>query len=197
MAGFNAILDLLDEYRVVSLADWVAGNNPEDSRMRVVLTFDDGYQAHRLLVLPELKRRGFGGTFYFYADQLKRDAAWIRLASAADRRYDFGSHSWSHALLQDAEYQTLFRELYLARSFMEETLKKKAESFAWPYGYYSEDGLKAALHAGFQYQVSVDYRIARRADIQKVIPRYTVFGRNPVAQVRQILGSFRKGKSAQ
>jgi hypothetical protein len=42
MAGFNAILDLLDEYRVVSLADWVAGNNPEDSRMRVVLTFDDG-----------------------------------------------------------------------------------------------------------------------------------------------------------
>lgn len=194
LENFNAILDLLADYRVVSLADWVAAKSPEDKRRRVVLTFDDGYQAHRLLVLPELERRGYGGTFYFYADQLKRDAAWVRLATAADARFDFGSHSWSHALLQDVEYSTLFRELYLARSFMEETLKKRAESFAWPYGYYSEGGLKAALHAGFKYQVSVDYRIAERADIAKVIPRYTVFGRDPVAQVRQILGSFLKGK---
>jgi peptidoglycan/xylan/chitin deacetylase (PgdA/CDA1 family) len=196
LADFNAILDRLGEFRVVSLADWVNGLNPEDKRRRVVLTFDDGYAAHRELVLPELEKRGLGATFFFYADQLQRDKKWLSLTAAADAAFDFGSHSWSHALLRDVGYDAMFRELYLARTFMEGLTRKRIASFAWPYGYYSDEGLKAAQSAGFSYQVSVDYRIATRADILRVIPRYTVFGKKPVDQVRQILSAFQKEKPA-
>ncbi len=188
---FREILDNLAAFRVVSLKDWVDARNPEDLRPRIVMTFDDGYAAHREIVLPELVRRGFGATFYFYADQLQRDAAWRRLAREQPA-FDFGSHSWSHALLRDTPYDALFKELFLARNFLESTLGRKIESFAWPFGYYDTDGLKAARHAGFGYQVSVDYRIASREDIPRIIPRYTVFGKNPVEQVRQILDGYRQ-----
>jgi peptidoglycan/xylan/chitin deacetylase (PgdA/CDA1 family) len=187
---FERVLDSLREFKVVSLKDWVDARNPEDIRQRVAITFDDGYTAHREIVLPELISRGFGATFYFYADQLERDAAWRRIAREHPA-FDFGSHSWSHALLRDVEYDALFKELYLARNFLESALGRKIESFAWPFGYYDGNGLKAAQHAGFGYQVSVDYRIASRDDIPKIIPRYTVLGKKPVEQVRQILDGYR------
>lgn len=195
LADFTEILDELRPFRVVSLKDWVDAKNTEDARPRVVLTFDDGYAAHRELVLPELMRRGFGGTFYFYADQISRDKAWVEIARD-HHEFDFGSHSWSHALLRDTGYDALFKELYLARSFIEDLLGQKVESFAWPYGYYDASGLDAARNAGFGYQVSVDYRVASRSDIAGVIPRYTIFGKQPLEQVRQILGDYLRPKRA-
>lgn len=191
LAHFRRILDALAGFKVVSLSDWVEAKEPGDTRPRVVLTFDDGYAAHRQLVLPELTKRKMGATFFFYADQVKRDSQWRR--TAAERPdFDFGSHSWSHALLKDTPYDTLFRELYLARNFLEEILRKDVKSFAWPYGYYDAEGVTAAKNAGFAYQVSVDYRIANRSDIAGVIPRYTIFGKDPGAQVKRILDEYRQ-----
>lgn len=191
LVHFRHILDALAGFKVVSLRDWVEAKDPADTRPRVVLTFDDGYASHRELVLPELEKRKMGATFFFYADQVKRDSAWRRTA-AGRADFDFGSHSWSHALLKDTAYRALFRELYLARTFLEEILHKDVKSFAWPYGYYDAEGVTAARNAGFTYQVSVDYRIATRGDIEGVIPRYTIFGKDPVAQVRRILDEYRQ-----
>lgn len=189
---FREILDELKEFRVTSLSDWVEMKNPEDLRPRVVLTFDDGYKAHREIVLPELAARGYGATFFFYANQLKADKKWQAIAQNKTPGFEFGSHSWSHALMREMPYDDIFRELYLAREFMAHSLRREAPAFAWPYGYYEPAGLAAAKSAGFAYQVSVDYRIAKRSDIEAVIPRYTVFGRNSVKQVRGILADYRK-----
>lgn len=191
LAHFRRILDDFAGFKVVSLSDWVEAKDPADIRPRVVLTFDDGYSAHRELVLPELTQRKMGATFFFYADQMKRDSIWRRIA-AERADFDFGSHSWSHALLKDTAHDSLFRELYLARTYLEEILHKDVKSFAWPYGYYDAEGVTAARNAGFTYQVSVDYRLATRGDIRGVIPRYTIFGKDPEAQVTQILGEYRQ-----
>lgn len=192
LAEFREILDEFQEFRVTSLSDWIGMKNPEDLRPRVVLTFDDGYKAHREIVLPELKSRGYGATFFFYANQLKADRKWVAIAQQEAPEFEYGSHSWSHALMRDMPYDDIFRELYLAREFMAHTLKRETPAFAWPYGYYETPGIAAARSAGFAYQVSVDYRIASRSDIESVIPRYTVFGRNAVKQVKDIIADYRK-----
>jgi peptidoglycan/xylan/chitin deacetylase (PgdA/CDA1 family) len=188
---FREILNMFRDFRVVSLADWIDGRNAEDIRPRVVLTFDDGYAAHRKLVLPELASRNYGATFYFYAEQLKQDRVWQHIART-NPRIDFGSHSWTHRLMQDTPDDVNFKELYLSRAFMETSLNRLVTSFAWPYGYYTKLAVQTARNAGFKYQVSVDYRLATRDDILKVIPRYTIYGRNAREKVRQIIGDFRQ-----
>lgn len=193
-ADFDAILTMLAGYRVLALEDWASGSFGDDTRPRVVLTFDDGYAAHREMVLPKLRQRGMGATFYFYSDQLARDEKWRSAMRGKDNAINFGSHSWSHALLRDLPYAQLFRELYLARTYLESVTGTKIKSFAWPYGYYEAAGVKAATDAGFTLQVSVDYRVATASDISRVIPRFTIYGRHPREQVRQILESFGQKK---
>lgn len=192
LPDFRAILQALTSYRVVSLRDWIEGSHRDDLRRRVVLTFDDGYRAHRELVLPELTRHGYGGTFYFYNDQLSQDRIWQRLVQELPAGMEYGSHSWSHSSLQSAEPKELFRELYLSREHLEQLTGKNAVSFAWPYGAYNEGSAKAARAAGFQYLVSVDYRIALATDIDGIIPRYTVMGKHPLKQVKAILAQYEK-----
>lgn len=191
---FGLLLGELAAYRVVSLHDWLKRRYPEDQRRRIVLTFDDGYRAHREIVLPELRRRGMGATFFFYADQLKADAGWRRLLPALEDTFSFGSHSWSHALLRDIGYDQLFRELFLARQYMQTLSGKPVDAFAWPYGYYESEGIRAAAAAGFTVQLSVDYRIATAADAALVLPRYTIFGRRSVEQLKEILKRFEAKK---
>ncbi len=192
LKDFRAILEALKSYRVVSLYDWVRGAYPDDLRRRVVLTFDDGYRAHRELVLPELSQFGYGATFYFYNDQLSQDRAWQRLARQLPVGIEYGSHSWSHSSLQGADAKALFRELYLSREHLRQITGKDANSFAWPYGAYTLISTNAARAAGFRYLVSVDYRIANAADIGGIIPRYTVMGRHPLRQVKAILAQYEK-----
>jgi peptidoglycan/xylan/chitin deacetylase (PgdA/CDA1 family) len=192
LMDFRAILRSLAPYRVVSLRNWIEGAFPHDKRRRVVLTFDDGYRAHRELVLPELMRLNYGGTFYFYNDQLSQDRIWQRLVHELPDGIEYGSHSWSHSSLQNADSKALFRELYLSREHLQQLTGKQALSFAWPYGAYGEQSARAAHAAGFRYLVSVDYRIAVATDINGIIPRYTVMGRNPLNQVKTILARYEK-----
>lgn len=192
---FTEIMDLLRDFSVTSLGQWIESEDRIGARANVVLTFDDGYPAQREIVLPELKRRGYGATFYFYADQLKADKKWQTLIQTAGDGFEYGSHSWSHQLMQDLAGDEIFRELYLARNFMEALTRKRLVSFAWPYGYYNDAGVTAAHHAGFSNQVSVDYRIAKAQDIPQIIPRFTVMGKQPVKQVREILKRFESDQS--
>ena len=191
-ADFNRILDMLTDYQVVSFDTWVAGG----LKQAVVLTFDDGYAAHREIVLPELLRRKFGATFYFYADQLKRDKTWQDIMKHPPSGISFGSHSWSHSLMRELPYAELFRELYLARTYLESVSGRQILSFAWPYGFYPDTGIVAARDAGFRFQLSVDYRVAKPADAARVIPRFTIFGKDPVGQVQGILSHFRPERPA-
>jgi len=185
---FTEILALLKGYAVTSLRDWL--NAAIIAKPHVVLTFDDGYAAHREIVLPHLARRGYGATFFFYTDQLKSDKKWQRLVRQKPSQFEFGSHSWSHRSMTEMPNDEMFRELYLARTFMENLTHETMTAFAWPYGAYDESGIAAAKNSGFQVQVSVDYRIAKSTDRNRVIPRFTVMGNNPVKQVREILRKY-------
>lgn len=189
-AVFENILDDLKPFRVVSVGDWIANSHNAERRSQVVLTFDDGYRSHREIVLPELLRRGYGATFFFYNDQLKSDQKWVRLLKDLPPIYDFGSHSWSHSSLSASSGKELFRELYLSREHLTSLTGKPTDIFAWPYGAWSETGAHAARAAGFRYLLSVDYRIASGRDVDGVIPRYTVMGSRAREQVRSILAKF-------
>jgi len=189
---FSAILDDLQPYRVVSAENWLQGKASGDNRKQVILTFDDGYRSHREIVLPELTRRRYGATFFFYNQQLNQDKKWRQLLKNLSADFEIGSHSWSHSTLTGLAGDQLFRELYLAREHLSEIYGRPAHSFAWPYGSWSPEAVKAAHAAGFGYLFSVDYRVARATDVPSVIPRYTVMGRGSREQVRSILAAFER-----
>lgn len=189
---FSAILDDLQPYRVVSAADWLRGQKSGETKKKVILTFDDGYRSHREIVLPELMRRGYGATFFFYNEQLVQDKKWREMLKDLPNTFEIGSHSWSHSTLAYLSGAPLFRELYLAREHLTELAGKPSRAFAWPYGSWSPESVKAAHAAGFDYLYSVDYRVARSTDVPDVIPRYTVMGRGSREQVRSILAAFER-----
>jgi peptidoglycan/xylan/chitin deacetylase (PgdA/CDA1 family) len=189
---FSGILDDLKPYEVISAGDWLREGQARSTKKQVVLTFDDGYTSHREVVLPELSKRGYGATFFFYNEQLLNDKKWRVALKQLPAAFDIGSHSWSHSSLSESPSAELFRELYLAREHIAELAGNPTHLFAWPYGSWSEPSAEAARAAGFKYLFSVDYRLARAADIPKIIPRYTVMGSRSREQVRSILAEFER-----
>lgn len=189
---FSGILDDLKPYEVVSAGEWLRTPDANTTRKQVVLTFDDGYASHRDIVLPELRKRGYGATFFFYNEQLLGDKKWRAALKQLPAAYDIGSHSWSHSSLGEAPGAELFREIYLSREHLAQLAGKPTQLFAWPYGSWSEPSAGAARAAGFSYLFSVDYRVARAADIAKIIPRFTVMGSGSREQVRSILAEFER-----
>ena len=60
------------------------------------LAFDDSCPTHLKLVIPELKKRGMGGTFYVIAGSglFKDQKDWVQ--AAKEPRIELGNHTWLH-----------------------------------------------------------------------------------------------------
>jgi len=73
----------------------------------VVLTFDDGFKAHRTLVAPLLRDLGFGATF-FVTHAWMADGAhfmnWKEIAEVHGLGFEIGNHTWLHADLSVPRY---------------------------------------------------------------------------------------------
>lgn len=63
-SSFVALLEALQQhFNIISLQDFL-GNNLDQSRLNVLITFDDGYRNNKSLVLPELEKRSIPATIF-------------------------------------------------------------------------------------------------------------------------------------
>ena len=112
-----------------------------------VLTFDDGLANFYFQAAPVLYSRGWPATVFLPtgyvggearwagAEPTQRDLmTWDQVSELANRGFDFGSHSVSHADLTTLDAGDLRRELYESLEDIKRKLGRKPDCFAPPYG---------------------------------------------------------------
>ncbi len=177
---------------VISLNDmmaWKRGekNIPEEA---IVITMDDGWEGVYTYAYPILKELGFPFTIYLYKKYVNiggRSMSWTQIKEMMAHGCDVGSHSVSHESLKkrpknartDADVQQwILSELKDSREFLEQNLKIKCSSFAYPYGSFDDAIMETGLQIGYESLVTVNGQKVTWDTPNGKIGRYIIHGDN-------------------
>lgn len=123
------------------------------SKGKVILTFDDSAQGYTDDGSVKLMNQyGFRGVAFFQVDckDWQNMAVWHDLVN---RGWEIGSHSWTHAHLNNLNNAGLIHEVNESKNWIEQTFNIKVFSFAYPYceGSKNSTVLQAIRNAGYLY----------------------------------------------
>ncbi len=161
--AFARQLDLLSRrgLRGVPLRDLLT-EPPRPKDRRVVLTFDDGFDAVRTTALPLLLERGLSATVFVVSGKLGGTNDWdverpgdALLSEAGVREIaraglEIGSHGASHRALPELPDEALAAETRGSRERLEEASGAPVVSFCYPYGACDDRAEAAVASAGFR-----------------------------------------------
>jgi peptidoglycan/xylan/chitin deacetylase (PgdA/CDA1 family) len=113
----------------------------------IEITFDDGNASDFTYALPALTRRGMVASFFVCAGRIGQASyldkkAMTEMVAAGMM---IGSHGWNHIDWRNADRQTLAKETGDAKRTIEDTIGKRVDSVAIPFGSYDRrviDSLK-------------------------------------------------------
>jgi peptidoglycan/xylan/chitin deacetylase (PgdA/CDA1 family) len=166
-------------YQGISANQWMdarAGATLPDKP--VIITFDDGYADLSEYALPVLAENRFGATVFVVTDLLGKEDAWLRAEGKApqrlmtaeqvrdwaDRGFEMGAHSRSHADLTRVSRKEATAEVSGSRRRLEEIVSAKVRCFAYPYGFYNSSVLEIVRHE-FEAAFTVEFgRNDRQSD---------------------------------
>lgn len=157
-----------NDYRVISvtqLLECIENNYfPEKP---VVITIDDGFKSVYHLAFPVLKKYQFPATLYLYTDFIANgphQLSWEEIKEMIEGGMEIGSHSLSHCNLinikqkeSHMEYlRRIEKEINLSKAILERNIGSTIQSFAYPYGVYSNQIVMLARQAGYQALLNVN-----------------------------------------
>lgn len=163
---------LRDEGFDVVPLDAVSNPPAPDGRVRVAITFDDGYrcQAWAAAVLRDF---GFPATFFVVPRYLDghyvaerywenwRHLRWDEITSLADSGFEIGAHSTTHSALTACSGAHLDDEVSGARTRLEQRLGQTVRSFSYPFGRHDRRVRQAVERAGYTLACTSRYGINR------------------------------------
>lgn len=166
---------------------WKRGekNIPEEA---IVITMDDGWEGVYQHAFPVLKEFGFPFTIYLYKKYVNiggRSLTWAQIKEMMEHGCTVGSHSVSHESLKkrpknaaaDADYQQwVLTELKDSRDFLEQNLKIKCTSFAYPFGIFDDTVMEIGLQIGYESLVTVNGQKVTWDTPNGKLGRYIVHG---------------------
>lgn len=197
---FRAQLDLLSTkgWRTPTLQELMAAPDRFQKRT-VVITFDDGY-ADNLFAVDELLRRGMHATWFVVSGSIGRHPSWPatdrpagRLLNAAELRemqsvgMEIGSHTVSHVRLTELDEVRRRSELVDSRREIEDVLGNAISSFAFPYGAWDRDCVKAVEQAGYRSACTTRTGWALRDGNPYLLRRLTVLNTDTASSVARKL----------
>lgn len=118
---------------------------PEGKKAAIMLTYDDGLASHRNIVVPQLDKKGFKGTFYLYGQTLTWQdiPEWRKISRTG---HELGNHSVYHpcmgnnkdaTLCTSLEYytvKTMLREIAVMNQFLYSIDGDTVRTYAYPCG---------------------------------------------------------------
>lgn len=190
-----------DGFYVVPLQA-VSDPRERDDRVRVAITFDDGYRC-QAWAAAALRDFGFPATFFVVPRFLDGQFVttrywenwghlrWDQIAALTGDGFDIGAHSRTHPDLRTCSDGQLEDEVSGARALMEQRLGKAVRTFSYPYGRHDERVRRAVAHAGFELACTSRYGVNRGFGPPYAIHRTEVGGADDLSAFRSKLrGKF-------
>ena len=154
----------------------------------VGITLDDGYQSNVSHALPILKQHGFSATCYVVSGRLGQHNEWdaaLGMAKAAlmsgeemrawvDAGMEVGSHTCSHADLNQLSLAEARHELLQSKSDLENLLQKPVTQFCYPYGHFSPEHEVLVSQVGYEAATTTHRGRACATDRMTALPRVPV-----------------------
>ncbi|WP_291643702.1 polysaccharide deacetylase family protein [Clostridium sp.] len=154
-------------------------NNKPVPEKSVVLTFDDGYVDNYVDALPILKKFGFKATIFVITGEVDKSKSYMNVEQLKEMEasgMDIQSHTVHHDHLAKLSYQKQLETLKESKDFLEKALNKKIKYFAYPYGEYSKESLKAVKEAGYTMAFTTAGRWSDKADGILTLDRVFISG---------------------
>jgi peptidoglycan/xylan/chitin deacetylase (PgdA/CDA1 family) len=160
----------------------------------VFLTFDDGFRDNYEVVLPLLRKHGFGAFVFVLpplvdggaafewpevaADQKRfpttmRSVTWAMLEEMKEGGFEVGGHTLSHPHLPQLGGEALREELSQSRARIVERLGS-CDTLAYPFGEWSPEVAAAARECGYRFAFSLPTQKGQRGATAHSIPRINV-----------------------
>lgn len=176
--------------RGVSMSEGIARLLNATARGCVVLTFDDGYADTLTTAAPLMRRYGFSATCYVVSGAVgtynRWDAEYLQETKSLMSReqidqwlaagMELGSHSCSHARLQELPKDAAQHEIAESRATLRKMFGVPVEHFAYPFGQFAAETVELVRRAGYVSAVTVVPGVARTSDDRLRLPRMLVDG---------------------
>ncbi len=147
-----------NNYEVITMdtldALFTKGIATNDTKKRVVLSFDDGWENQYTYAYPLLKKFGVSGMFYVYTRPLgyKHFLTWEQIIEMKNSGMEIGSHTLTHPFFKKVDDTQLTHEISDSKKEIEEKIGSPVLHFASPFGYtnaHIEEFIKkAGYHTG-------------------------------------------------
>ncbi len=166
----------------------------------VFLTFDDGYASNYEGAFLPLLENGMLATWFITSNCLDTCASWIQhhsletkiMSKEQIRELDLhgmevGSHSCTHRDLSTLTFSEQLSEAAKSKQLLETILDRKVVSFAYPFGKYNNDTLRALQHAGYQFACTVNSGWMKNENNPLLIRRVTIYSNDDVTILKRKL----------
>lgn len=137
-----------------------------DDRLKIAVTFDDGFRSVIENALPVIQEREIPATIFVPVGYIGRKPDWVcdsggldvedevlnedELRGLVDNLVKIGSHSITHKRLSQLDQKEANKELVESKKILEDILGESVDLFAFPYGDYSEETIELCVKAGYR-----------------------------------------------
>lgn len=140
-------------YTAISLKQFYAATQHQETlpAKPVIITFDDGYQDNYQIALPVMEKFGMKGTVFVIVDNVGKPGylSWQQIKEMQQRNTEIGSHTLTHAKLNELAYNDQVKETLDSKTKLEGQLGIAVDFLAYPYGKYNESAIHVLQQAGY------------------------------------------------
>ena len=170
-------------------------------RRPIVLTFDDGFADFYTSVLPILKEHHFTATLYITTGYINDTSRWLKrerettrcmltweqLAEIRDNGIECGAHSHTHPQLDTLPLITARYEIMGSKMMLEQHLKQRITTFAYPYGYYTATLQKLVREAGYTSACAVKHAMSSEITDPLALARITISANTDIGALASLI----------